>query len=69
MKDIEIAKSIRHLLENEDFVNVFIEEYINNGIKHLVLNEDINDENVRIKLKAIKEFRDFIEYYVTLEKK
>ena len=69
MKDVEIAKSIRHLLENEDFVNVFIEEYVNNGIKHLVLNEDVNDENVRIKLKAIKEFRDFIEYYVTLEKK
>jgi len=65
----EITNRIRNLLTNEDFQKVFIDEFINNRAKQLVLNEDVNSEEVRIKLKSIKDFRDFIDYYFTLDNK
>ena len=67
MSDKEIVLRLKNLINNEDFYKVFIEEFVENRTKHLVLNEDVDSEEVRNKLKAIKEFKDFIDYYVTLE--
>ncbi len=63
MEKTEIKDRLNRLLNNEDFVKVFIQYYCDDRVKELVFLEDVRDENVIHELKAIKSFRDFIEYY------
>jgi UTP-glucose-1-phosphate uridylyltransferase len=48
-------------MNNKDFVDLIITDFIENGIKHYVLTESVDNDKIRDELKARKILKDYIE--------
>jgi len=59
-----LKQSLNNLFQNQDFVNVIVNEYMENRAKELVLNEDLNNEVVIQKLKSIQDLKQFFDEIV-----
>ena len=52
---------MKRLINNPDFVDLFIKDFIDNGIKHYVLTENIDSDSIRNELKARQILKKYIE--------
>jgi UTP-glucose-1-phosphate uridylyltransferase len=60
---------MERLINNKDFVDLIIKDYIENGIKHYVLTENVDNDKIRDELKARKILKDYIELVLDEENK
>jgi len=68
MSEHELIDRMNRLMENQDFIKVFIEHYLGSYKDSILWNEDIRNEKIIDKLQSIQELRNFISYYFDLNK-
>ena len=69
MSDVELKDRMNRLMENQDFIKVFIEYYLGSYKDSIIWNEDLRDSKIQDKLQSIQELRNFINYYFDLNEK
>jgi len=63
------TQKMKQLIQNPDFVELILEDFINNGIINLCLTEDVGSDKVKEELKARKILKDYIEQVLDEEDK
>lgn len=63
-----ITQRMENLFSNEDFQELILNKFIIEDIKHIALNENIDNENARDEIKARKILNDYLKYCLDYDK-